>query len=218
MLIFENKSAIVFAGDSVTDSGRKRPVGEGLWDGVGNGYVRSIDTLLNVYYPEYFYRIVNMGVSGDNSRNLLSRWQTDVMDLNPDYIVCCIGFNDVWRFFDEPGCKTGVSIEEYRNNLEKMAEASIGKVRKLIFMTPYYMEANKSDEMRVKMTEYASVMKQVAEKYKTDCIDLQKEFDGYLKYRYPAYITWDRIHPGWIGSQIIASAFLRYAGFDRKII
>ena len=36
---------ILFTGDSITDAGRKRPLGEGLWDGVGNGYVREVDNL-----------------------------------------------------------------------------------------------------------------------------------------------------------------------------
>ena len=35
-MIFENKDKIVFTGDSVTDAGRKRPVGEGLWEGLGS--------------------------------------------------------------------------------------------------------------------------------------------------------------------------------------
>ena len=47
-MIFENNDRIVFTGDSVTDSGRKRPYGEGLWEGLGNGFVRNIDSILTV--------------------------------------------------------------------------------------------------------------------------------------------------------------------------
>ncbi len=45
-LIFENYGRIVFAGDSVTDMERVRPLGEGLFDGVGKGYVRVFENLL----------------------------------------------------------------------------------------------------------------------------------------------------------------------------
>jgi len=218
MLLFENKSKILFTGDSVTDSGRGRPVGEGLWDGVGNGYVRSIDTFLNVYYPEMLFHICNTGCGGNTSSDLLARWQRDVLDLSPDYVVVCIGFNDVWRQFDTPGVFSDhVQPEVYRANLEKMIELTLPRVKKLIFMTPYYLEANREDAMRVRMEKYAGIMKEVTSKAGVDCIDLQGEFDDYLKYRYPAYITWDRVHPNWIGSMIIARAFLRNAGFDRKI-
>ena len=86
----------------MTDSGRGRPIGEGLWEGVGNGYVRSIDTMLNVCYPELRLHVCNTGTSGNTSRDLRERWQTEVLDLEPDYLVMCIGFNDVWRQFDSP--------------------------------------------------------------------------------------------------------------------
>ncbi|HEY8444342.1 MAG TPA: SGNH/GDSL hydrolase family protein [Clostridia bacterium] len=218
-MLFKDRETILFTGDSITDAGRRRPIGEGRGEGVGGGYVRQIDTLLNICYPENIYHIVNTGVSGNTSRDLLARWQTDVLDLKPDYVSVCIGVNDVWRQFDEPHCfYNHVGIEEYRANLEKMVELTLDKVKGMIFMTPYYMEPNKEDPMRKKMDEYGAVMKEVAKKHNLMCVDLQKEFDEYLKYRYSAYIQWDRVHTGPIGSMIIARAFLRAVGFDRKLI
>lgn len=79
----QDKEKIVFAGDSVTDCGRKRPVGEGRYEGVGEGYVRQIDTILNVCYPEMLFRIINMGISGNTSRDLLNRFDDDVLALCP---------------------------------------------------------------------------------------------------------------------------------------
>lgn len=218
-MLFSNRDTILFTGDSITDAGRKRPIGEGKWDGVGNGYVRLIDVLLNVCYPENTYHIVNTGISGNTSRDLLARWQTDVLDLKPDYVSVCIGVNDVWRQFDEPDCfYNHVDIQAYRQNLEKMIEITKDKVKGIILMTPYYMESNKEDLMRKKMDEYGAVVKELAQKYSLICVDLQAEFDDYLKYRYSGYLQWDRVHPGPVGSMIIARAFLRAIGFDRKLI
>ena len=218
-MLFSNRDTILFTGDSITDAGRKRPIGEGKWDGVGNGYVRLIDVLLNVCYPENTYHIVNTGISGNTSRDLLARWQTDVLDLKPDYVSVCIGVNDVWRQFDEPDCfYNHVDIQAYRHNLEKMIEITKDKVKGIILMTPYYMESNKEDLMRKKMDEYGAVVKELAQKYNLICVDLQAEFDNYLKYRYSGYLQWDRVHPGPVGSMIIARAFLRAIGFDRKLI
>lgn len=42
-MIFSNYDRIVFAGDSITDFGRARPIGEGLNDNLGRGYVRIIE-------------------------------------------------------------------------------------------------------------------------------------------------------------------------------
>ena len=51
-MIFQDQDRIVFAGDSVTDMGSKNPVGEGLSDNVGRGYVRVLESLLAASYPE----------------------------------------------------------------------------------------------------------------------------------------------------------------------
>ena len=46
-MIFEPMDRIVFAGDSVTDMGSAQPVGEGLFDNVGQSYVRIIENMLS---------------------------------------------------------------------------------------------------------------------------------------------------------------------------
>lgn len=206
-MILEKGQKIVFAGDSVTDDGRKRPIGEGLWEGVGKGFVRMIDTFLTVDYPELFIHCVNMGESGNTSRDLLARWDKDVLERNPDWVVLCIGFNDVWRQYDSPTQQAcWVMPEEYRNNLNAMADKTTAK---MIWMTPYYLEPNENDPMRRRMDEYGAICKEEAAKRGIPCIDLQETFAEILKYRYPAYITWDRVHPRWTGSLIIARALMK---------
>ena len=219
MLLFNDKEKIVFTGDSVTDDGRLRPVGEGIHDGVGRGYVRQIETLLNVCYPERVIGIANTGISGNTSRDMRARWESDVLALNPDYVALCIGFNDVWRQFDMPGVfHACVSPEDYRANMVAMIEMTLPRVKTMFLLTPYYVEPNKQDAMRVRMEEYADIVRRLAAQYNLPLVDLQPVFDDYLQYRYPAFITWDRIHPGWIGSMLIAREFLRVAGFDRQVI
>ena len=218
MLKFENGDRILFMGDSVTDAGSKRPVGEGLWEGVGNGYVRCVDTLLNVCYPEQLFHVVNMGVSGNTTVDLLARWQTDVLDLQPDWVVLCIGFNDVWRWFDEPSLPGHVTEEQYRANLKKMVDDTLPKVKGMVLMTPYYIETNTADAMRAKMDVYSGIMKEVAAEYGLPCIDLQEEFCNYLQHRHSSYVMWDRVHPGWVGSMLIARRFLKAVGFDRPLM
>lgn len=211
-MIFNKNAKIVFVGDSVTDDGRERPVGEG--NGLGNGYVKLIDTFLSVDYPELNLRIVNMGISGNTSRDLLARWETDVNALNADWVVVQIGINDVWRQFDSPVCpEQSVLPDEYEANLNGICDNTKAK---LIFMTPYYLEANTNDAMRKRVDEYAAICKKVANARNITVIDLQAAFENILLYRYPAYITWDRVHPGRIGSMIIARAFLNKIGYKPK--
>lgn len=206
---FEKGSKIVFAGDSITDDGRARPIGDGNNE-LGNGYVRLIDTFLAVDYPELALRVVNMGVSGNTSRDLLARWDVDVNALCPDHVAVLIGINDVWRQFDSPQRPDwAVMPDEYRSNLQKIVEKTQVP---MTFLLPYYVEPNRNDAMRKRAEEYAAICQSVAREHDIPYVDLQAAFDAYLEHRYPAYITWDRVHPGRIGSMIIARAFLQAIG------
>ena len=64
--------------------------------------VACAGALLSCMYPELGLRVINMGISGNQVRDLKDRWQTDVIDLKPDWVSVLIGINDVWRQFDSP--------------------------------------------------------------------------------------------------------------------
>ena len=148
-MIFQDYDRIVFAGDSVTDMGSAQPVGEGLNDNAGRSYVRIIENMLSAFYPEVRVRVTNAGISGNTSRDLLERFERDVVALNPDWVSICIGINDVWRQFDTPAMPDyQVMPEEYEENLEKMIAMIPKKVKGVFILTPYYMEPNRADKMR----------------------------------------------------------------------
>lgn len=205
-MLLKKGMRIVFAGDSVTDDSRSRPEGEGRGNSLGLGYVHMTDAMLTVDYPELFIRCTNRGIGGNTSRDLLARWEEDVTALKPDLVVLCIGINDVWRQFD---CTVqtdwAVSPEEYRRNLNVMADHTTVP---MVWMTPYYLEPNPADAMRARMDEYGAICKEEAAKRGIPCIDLQAAFAPLLCHRYPASITWDRIHPGFTGSLVISRALM----------
>ena len=59
-MVFENMDRIIFAGDSVTDMGSAQPVGEGLFDNMGHGYPRVIESLVTATYPELSIRFTEL--------------------------------------------------------------------------------------------------------------------------------------------------------------
>ena len=213
-MIFQNMDRIVFAGDSVTDMESIIPVGEGLFENLGKGYVRIVDNLLNSCYPERIIRVTNSGISGNTSRDLLERFDRDVVRLDPDWVSICIGINDVWRQFDMPAIQDShVYPEQYRQNLEEMILAVKDQVKGVFLMTPYYMEPNRQDPMRNRMDEYGVICKELAEKHGCVLVDLQAMFDDYFRYRHSSYIAWDRIHPNYVGATLIAKEFLKHCDF-----
>lgn len=216
---FENYDRIVFAGDSVTDMESAHPVGEGLFDNLGRSYVRIVENMLSTWYPELMIRVTNSGIGGNTSRDLLNRFERDVVNLKPDWVSICIGINDVWRQFDCPAMPdTWVLPEEYEENLEKMVSSVIDSVKGVFIMTPYYMEPNEEDWMRKRMDEYGAICEAVAEKYGCVFIDLQEAFNLYFRFRHSSYIAWDRIHPNQVGATIIAKEFLKHCEFDYEHI
>ena len=214
-MLIANGDRLLFTGDSVTDAGRGVPVGEGLWAGVGNGYVRCIDSLLSVFYTEKLIRVMNTGNSGNTVLDLEKRWQNDVLNLNPDWLSICIGVNDVWRQFDSP-CQTELHVypEVYKKTLEKLVDKTLPNLKGLIMMTPYYMEPIKTDPMRAKMDEYGLIVKEIANKNGAVFVDLQEVFDEFFAYRHSSFVAWDRIHPNNTGCMLIATAFLKAVGFN----
>jgi lysophospholipase L1-like esterase len=218
-MLFQDGEKIVFTGDSVTDADRTRPVAEGHGATLGNGYVQTVDNLLNALCPDVRLHVCNTGISGNTSRDLLARYGQDTLAIDPDWIVCMIGINDVWRQFDRPTMiRTHVSLAEYSQNVASIIDQTLTAGKKLIMMTPYYMESNRADPMRIRTEEYASALKRICEAKGVLCLDTQAEFDAYLKHRNPNFLSWDRVHPGPVGSVLLARVLLRGIGFDRPLL
>ena len=214
-MIFENYDRIVFAGDSVTDMGSQNPVGEGLFDNVGRSYVRVVENMLSTYYPEIYVRVTNSGISGHTSRDLLARFDRDVVDLEPDWVSICIGINDVWRQFDCPAMvKDHISLEEYASNMETMILKVKDKVKGIFILSPYIIEPLREDMMRRRMDEYVAVCRRLAAKHGCRFVDFQQMYEDYCKVRHSCYVAWDRIHPNQIGATLMAKEFLKQCDFD----
>ena len=141
------------------------------------------------------------------------------MNLNPDWVSVMIGINDIWRQYDSPGVLNWhVYADEYRDNLQKMMERTLPAVKGVILMSPFFMEPCREDWMRQTTDKYVKICEETAKKYNCHFINLQSAFDDYLQYRHSSYISWDRVHPGQIGSLLIAREFIKAIGVDRSFL
>ncbi|MBN3523353.1 SGNH/GDSL hydrolase family protein [Paenibacillus apiarius] len=208
-MTLQQRDKVVIIGDSITDCERARPVGEGLFGALGKGYVSLFDALLQTEHPELGTRVVNMGVSGNTVVDVEARWDTDVLQQQPDGVILCIGINDVWRQFDMPHVvESHVYADDYEAVLERLVACTKSQVRWMVLMTPFYIEPNPQDEMRRMMDEYGRIVKRTAEKHGTLFVDTQAVFDRLLLHMYPASLAWDRVHPNAIGHMAIAKALI----------
>jgi lysophospholipase L1-like esterase len=217
LMKLDRNDRLVMIGDSITDCGRGRPIGEGSSDGLGRGYVSLVEAFLTSAYPELNIRVTNTGISGNTVRDLQQRWQTDVLELKPQWVSVMIGTNDVWRQFDRPTMpEIHVLPEEYEETLERLVAQTAPRVKGIVLMTPFYLEPNKSDAMRARMDQYGGIVKRVAERNGTLFVDTQAAFDRVLEHVYPAVLAWDRVHPSAAGHMVLARAFLDAIGYEYK--
>ena len=214
-MILQKNDKLVMIGDSVTDCGRAQPVGEGLFNALGNGYVTLVDSILTTLYPERSIRVVNMGLSGNTVRDLKMRWQRDVIEQKPNWLTIMIGINDVWRQFDSPRQKEiHVYPEEYSATLEELVVQTKPIVKGIVMMTPYYLEPNCEDAMRKRMDQYGAIVREIATRHQTIFVDTQSEMIKILAHYHANAIAWDRVHPNHIGHMALAKAFLASVGLD----
>ncbi|PZG18165.1 SGNH/GDSL hydrolase family protein [Nonomuraea aridisoli] len=122
------ESTIVFAGDSVTDCGRREDPRR-----LGDGYVR----LLADAHPGA--RILNRGVSGDRVRDLRARWPRDVLDERPALVSILIGVNDTWRRYDSDD---PTAVEAFESDYRAIVEPLAASGTRLVFVEPFLLPVN----------------------------------------------------------------------------
>jgi lysophospholipase L1-like esterase len=203
-------STLLMIGDSITDCGRISPAAEIFRDSLGYGYVKLIHNMLGANCPQQHIRILNRGISGNTIRDLAARWQSDVLDLKPDWLSVLIGINDVWPKFDahQPD-EWFVSIDEYASTLERLIRSTWPQLKGIVLMTPYCIEPNRADPMRAMMDRYGDVVRQLAGQYQAILVDTQAAFDCVLTEVHPKVLALDRVHLKPTGHIILAQAFLK---------
>lgn len=202
-MIFTDKQRIVFDGDSITDAGRDR----NDFDSYGYGYVALVIQHLK-QYANLELQFLNRGVGGDTTRNMLERFERDILAHKPDWVSIAIGVNDVWRFFDARP-NEAVLIGEFEANYRKLLEPLHEKAG-LILVSPFLLEPDYNDPFRARVDQYAAVVNSLALEFGALFVPFQEAFDA--SSLEPSAFSDDRVHPNETGSQLMAQTFLRAIG------
>ncbi len=204
---FKRSQKLVFAGDSITDAGRF----EEAWKPLGAGFVRDVWQLLSACCPSLGLTVVNKGVSGNRSCDLLARWDTDVIREAPDWLFIKIGVNDVWRTFD--GLGDHVPIDAFERNYREMLDRTVaGTGAEIVPIEPFLVEPNAADPFRALLDQYRGVVRRLAQERGLRLVKLQDAFDKALKAKSAAFWSEDRVHPTEAGHMLIALEILAVCG------
>jgi len=213
-LKIKEKSTLLMIGDSITDCERARPIGDGLFsEKLGNGYVSLVAGILGAVCPEKDIHVLNMGVGGNTVCDLRDRWQTDALDLKPDWVSVMVGINEVWREMVPPlRSSLRVPVDEYEIVLDEIVKLTLPLIKGMVLITPFFVEPNRLEPMRVMTDRYGAAVKNVAKKYKTVYVDTQAVIDILTSRQHPMGLSWDRVHINLVGHMAIARAFTNAIG------
>jgi lysophospholipase L1-like esterase len=210
-LVWSQGQTIVFAGDSITDCGRRDTAAP-----YGSGYVRQTIDLVAARYPDRRLHYINAGISGNTVQDLRNRWHDDVLRHRPDWVTIKIGINDCNRTLNNRPDPVPPALYEkcYRDILLRTREAGA----RLVLIDPFYISTDThegSHRTRVLrfLQEYLVVVKHLAQEFDALHVHTHDLFQEQLKYRSADSMCPEPVHPNPTGHLVIAHGLLQALGW-----
>lgn len=192
---------ILFQGDSITDSNRNRLLSSSL----GDGYVNEV-----AKHWKHRYHILNRGIAGHRSHDLVKRWQQDTIQINPDLLFILIGINDIWHEF-----KFGLrsNQHEYEVNMRELIQTTQHRLPRcrIIILYPFVLKIG-HDEPRWerRLLEQHDVLNRLTNERKLDHINLHTLLQQASLQHDLHDLARDGVHLGKLGNRIVANAIHAY--------
>lgn len=204
---FKQDDLILFTGDSITDCGRDRndPLS------VGMGYAAMAAGRLGLDHAELNLRFLNTGVSGDRSCDLLARWDSDCIDLNPDWVSILLGVNNTWRRYDtDDPTPVDVFEAECRQLLQRLKDKTTAKV---VLCSPFLLHTSPLiEQMREDLDPKIAIIKNLADELSAIWVNFDAAFIAAQARHIPAYWAPDGVHPSIAGHALMADTWLGVVG------
>lgn len=193
---------ILFQGDSITDAGRERSDPHQL----GGGYPKFAAELIRSRFPGRDFEFLNLGISGNRSCDLVARWQSDCIDLQPDVVSILIGINDTWRAFDS---NSPTSAQTYEDNFRRLLEdIKAHTSAKILIMEPFLLHNSpEKDAWREDLNPKIMAARRLAREYADAYLPLDGLFAAASVRHEPSYWAADGVHPTEAGARFIAEYY-----------
>jgi acyl-CoA thioesterase-1 len=207
-MILKPDDRILFTGDSITDSNRRidqyHPLGT-------TGYVLFTGAALMARLASPRLEIFNRGIGGDRVKDLLARFDADLLALKPTVVSIMVGINDTWRAFDSNDPTTTEAYEAtYRKLLTRIRDEVGARV---VLMEPFVLHVPADrHKWRADLNPRIDAVRRLALEFKTDLIPLDGIFAQAATEAPPEFWAADGVHPTIAGHQLIAQAWLKNAG------
>lgn len=205
--MLNKNSLILFQGDSITDTGRTGSADPSV--SLGEGYPAKIAETLANDYADLGVSVINRGISGNRTWDLLERWDKDCIAIKPDYFSLLIGVNDTWRRYDSGMITTA---EEYEANMRTLLDRVVKETNaKIILLNIFLLDVTPDKaQMRPDLVEKQEVISRLVRDYDVTYIDIQKKFDEMVAAGTPMTdLSEDGVHPTDFGHSVIAAEWIK---------
>lgn len=199
---------LVTLGDSITQFG-----------GGPGGYVWLIQHYLTALYPDARIQVLNAGISGHKSNDMLGRYDRDVVGRKADLVTISVGINDVWHGFDathpQGGGPGGIALDDYRRNLQAMVDRAQKNGEKVVLFTPTIFEDNPDSPRNNMNRDYVLAVRDMAQREGLGLADqnavMMNIWEGLGPEGRPR-LTVDGVHMSPLGNVIMARTTLMAVG------
>lgn len=190
---------LLFQGDSITDAGRDRSD----YHNLGNGYPKYAAANISQKYSDIEF--INLGISGDQTKDLVARIKPDFIDIKPDIISILIGVNDTWHYASDRNWLSNQKYEEqYRFVLDRIKKDTNAKI---IMIEQFLLPADDKDFFREDLNPKIDITRKLAREYADVYIPLDGIFAKALL-EYPSkHWSDDGVHPNANGSEFIGRIY-----------
>lgn len=209
----------LFQGNSITDGNWGVMMGE-TWRNtsdmnhyLGHGYPFAIASRVGADFPEAGFAFHNRGVAGNQVSDLLMRWDTDALALNPDVLSVMIGANNMIINVEYGNSDNNAAL--YETKLRELCDRTVKHNPDvlLVVCTPFFLQvgnyAGKWDKYGPLLAGFVAAAKKVAAEFDAVVVDLNAVFTRAAQ-KAPAK-TWlfDGCHPTPAGHELIAREWIR---------
>lgn len=194
---------ILFQGDSITDCGRNRDD----YHDLGAGYPKYAAELIAKAYPETEFEFINLGISGNQTKDLVERLQSDFVDIQPDLVSIHIGINDTWHRAGERNWLGNDAFEaQYRKVLTEIKEKTNAKILIIEqFLLPVADKAYFREDLNGKIDITRSLAREFADYY----IPLDGLMAQACVGNDASHWSADGVHPNENGAKFIADLYVK---------
>lgn len=205
---------ILFQGDSITDADRDRAD----YHNLGKGYPFYAAKLIKENNPDTEFEFINLGISGNQTKDLVDRLQSDFIDINPDIVSIHIGVNDTWhRAESRNWLGNDVFEKQYREVLTAVKEKTNAKI---LIIEQFLLPVEDKAYFRADLNGKIDITRKLAREFADYYIPLDGLFAKACVEKDAYFWSDDGVHPNKNGAEFIAKlyaeAFAEMAGEAEK--